>query len=121
MDEERYWGDVLQSFQNGVQLDLRVKLAIEFLKSPGAMGVGTSPKEDATYALDLAAELLNSAHERGWTKPLPEDDGVPKAMRQHIRRSIRTQVIQQRYGQEISAEEANPLAPPPVSIVPRRQ
>ena len=61
-----YWGDVLQSFQNGVQLDLRVKLAIEFLKSPAFSGDGASPEGAATRALTLAV-LMRQPLPLDWT------------------------------------------------------
>lgn len=134
-DEERYWGDVLQSFSNGLQTDLRVKLAIEFLKSdvvPGTMvipdGAGGRIQTTAdaarkvTYALDLATELLSQAEERGLTKPLPDDDGLNRATRQHIRRNVRAQVVQQIYGQQIAQEESPVVdTRAPVSVVPPRR
>ncbi len=114
-----YLGNVLSSFETGVQLDLRVKLAIEFLKSGNADGpvaygvkdeqlqlVQLTVAEKATYCLDLAETLISQAQERGLVKDLPDDDELTQPLRKHLRRAVRAQVYQQSSGPAIAAEES---------------
>ena len=107
---EPYWGNVLQSFENGVQLDLRVKLAVDFLKAPN-MVTGSSAPVAAGFALDLATELLAEAERRGLMKALPEGDELNGAVRAHIRRNVRAQVYQQLQAQRIGPEEQPAVQP----------
>lgn len=100
-----YLGDVLASFGNGCQLDLRVRLAIQFMTGGGIT--------DPITALDSATQLLDLATKRGLLKPMPEDDGLSKPMRTHIRRGVRVQIAQQVCQQEIVQDEAPKLAVPP--------
>jgi hypothetical protein len=113
-----YFGDVLGSFANGVQLDLRVKLAVDFLKAHPAQG---PVAEAAAYALDLAAALLDEASRRGLTKDLPEDSELSAPMKRHIERQIRMQVFQNQAAQRIQSEPAVALGSVPANFVPRRQ
>ena len=106
---ETYFGDVLQAWNNGVQLDLRVKLAIEFLKSPNDWH-GT-PAEVAKNALDLSDALIAESASRGLIKDLPDDDELTQPMRRHIRRNMRAQNYQQVAGQEIAREESPAVQP----------
>jgi hypothetical protein len=115
---ETYFGDVLQSFGNGVQLDLRVKLAIEFLKAPVSQTAG-SPAEVVTFALNLATELLDQSHARGLIKDLPEDNELNAPTRKHLERNVRMQLFQQQAAARIQAEPANHLTVVPE--IPRRQ
>lgn len=108
--ETLYLGDLGSSFQNGVQFDLRVKLAVEFLKAPG-LTLGADAAGAARFALSLADQLMSQADERGWLKPLPDDDSLNRQTRQHIKRSVRAQVYQQNVAQTIAAEEAPVLNP----------
>jgi hypothetical protein len=110
---ETYFGDVLQSFANGVQLDLRVKLAIEFLKS--------WPAATPEAALDAAARLLEVAAERGLMKDMPEESDLNTPTKRHLERQIRMQVFQQQAAQRIQSEPAVALNSVPANFVPRRQ
>lgn len=113
---ETYFGDVLQSWNNGCQLDLRVKLAIEFLKSgqlPEVVGqLRPIPADEdfsvtlAKFSLDLADSLIAESTARGLINDLPEDDELTQSMRRHIRRSVRAQMYQQVAAQKIGPEEA---------------
>jgi hypothetical protein len=106
---ELHFGDVLQSFNNGLQLDIRLKLAVDFLK--GGMLVQQAgvplmpPGELVKRALDLAAELLNESHARGLVKDLPDTDELSAAHKLHLARSIRAQVVPQAVGPRIAEEE----------------
>jgi hypothetical protein len=115
---ETYFGDVLQSFANGLQLDLRVKLAIEFMKAHPCSG---APAEGAAYALDLATALIAEAGKRGLLKDLPEDTELNAPTRRHIDRQIRAQVYQQQAAQRISSEPAVALHAGSGELLARRQ
>lgn len=104
MTTEPIFGNVLTQFDNGVQLDLRVKLAIEFLKAPSCQH-GNTADATVTYALALADSLVRQGQELNFIKPLPEDDQLSAPLRRHIRRNLRAQIYQQVAGQEIQREE----------------
>lgn len=116
---ETYFGDVLQSWNNGVQLDLRVKLAIEFLKS-GNTALKGDPLPDAQYALATADALISEATANGLMKDLPEDDELTQPMRRHIRRQMRAQIYGQVAGQKIASEE-QPAVQPVAGRMPLHQ
>jgi hypothetical protein len=118
---ELHFGDVLQSFNNGVQLDVRVKLAVDFLKAgllarPGET-IGALERQMgrpyhgevaallAEYALDVATSLLNLSAARGLVKGLPDTDELSAAHKLHLARSIRAQVVPQAVGPRIAEEE----------------
>jgi hypothetical protein len=105
-----YFGDVLANFANGVQLDLRVKIALDLLKS-GAF-------KDAEEALNQATNLLGVAASRGLVKDMPDNDDLSAPMKQHLRRSLRVQVYQQTQGPKIMAEETAHQLQPAAAILP---
>jgi hypothetical protein len=101
---QTYFGDVLANFSAGVQLDLRVKMALDLLKG-GAF-------TDAEAALNQATRLVELAGERGLMKDLPSDDELSAPMKSHLRRSLRVQIYQQSEGPRLAAEEqAHKIAP----------
>lgn len=124
--EPKYLGNVLASFENGCQIDLRVKLAIEFLKSPyfagAAVGLEEQDEEiarrDALHALDLASALIEEGQARGLVLPLPDHGELTSSLRKHIERGARAQVYQQVAGQRAAREESSPLHPAGASIHP---
>jgi hypothetical protein len=119
---ENYWGDVLQSFANGVQLDLRVKLAVDFLKSPAFQGAEANPEAAASRALTLATELLEQAQAAGLVKPLPDDDELNAAMKRHLSRNVRAQLYGQEAAQRIQGEPKVAMGGTlPADFIPRRQ
>jgi hypothetical protein len=108
---ETYFGDVLQQFQNGVQMDLRVRLAIEFVKAaPAVFYPNSDGCENVSKALDMADELLSQGEARGWIKPLPEDNELNTSLRRHLERNVRAQAFSQAAGQRMAAEEAPSVA-----------
>jgi hypothetical protein len=126
IDEERYWGDVLKAYDNGVQLDLRAKLAVEFLKSPMCQyASGDNARDLVEYALDLGTEFVAQAYSRGLLRDLPEDDGLSAPLRKHVRRNARAQALMNHAGQEMMQEEASRVAPAGGQVLnglgPRRQ
>jgi|HubBroStandDraft_3_1064219.scaffolds.fasta_scaffold03297_9 hypothetical protein len=107
---QTYFGDVLANFQTGVQLDLRVKMALDLLKA----GSFTSAED----ALNCASALITLATERGLVKDLPEDYELTQSMKQHLRRSLKVQCFQQSEGPRIMAEETAHKLQPAATILP---
>lgn len=115
MSDEKtlYWGSVQGQFENGLQLELRAKLALQMLMSPGGVNL------TASDALDKAEQLIALAAERGYLKDLPEDDGLNASERRNIRRQVRAQVYAQGEGQAIAQEESRHVAPVPGELMGR--
>jgi hypothetical protein len=120
------YGSIDASYGNGVQLDIRVRLAAEFLKVPGlvedvckqaridasAGGLSMSAaSRAAAFALDLASELVEQSFQLGLAKELPDDDSLPRATRLQLRRQARAQVTGQLAMQQIAQEEAPSVQP----------
>lgn len=129
-----YWGNVLNSFETGAQLDLRARLAVEFVKSGTLVhlqttmsaltpesGAATLAAKIASFALDLASELIDQSRQRGLIKDLPQDDGLNLAVRTQIRRNARAQIYQQVATQDIAPEEMPHVAPAGSGLIPRGQ
>ena len=108
IETERYWGNVLNAFEGGVQMDLRLRLAIEFLKGGAICG---EAMDAARAALDIAGELIRLADERGLLKDLPDTDGLNEPLKRHISRNIRAQLYQQNEAQRISQAEQPRVSP----------
>jgi uncharacterized membrane protein YebE (DUF533 family) len=112
-----YFGNVLSAFENGVQMDLRMKLAIEFLKAPGfpqsLYPEQREPDAEASvmYALALASQLFSQAAERGWVKELPDTGELSAPMRRHLERALRAQAFQQASSPRIMEEETPRVTP----------
>lgn len=115
-----YFGSALASFENGCQMDLTLKLAIEFLKASDL----TVPYDDtddngdrkaaaqvmahrqAEFALLLANSLLTQAAEHGNLKPMPDHGELSAAEKRHVERSTRQQIYQQSHAPKWAEEEA---------------
>lgn len=100
MSDRKYSQDVISAFQNGCGLDLRVRLATQFLCSP--MFTGAAVGEDAIpskviagRALAIATELVDLAHDRGLIEPIMPDTGLDQLTREHFARVGAAQVHQQ--------------------------
>lgn len=115
--EPKYWGNVLSAFEAGVQMDLRLRLAMDFLKSPLFENAAGGPRVVASGALDLATALLDEAAARGMLKALPETDEITSAMRHHVGRSARAQVAGQASANRAMREEAGGVMPAGGSIM----
>jgi hypothetical protein len=117
-----YFGDVLMDFQNGCRLDLRVKLALEMLKSDqvpheveySADGMSTralTTKERAEYALSLAGHLIDGAAQRGWIEPMPEGSGLTYEQADHVKRMAAAGVLQGLTQQRLAEDAASGVIP----------
>src|SRR5258708_3172289 len=109
-----YPHNILEGFGNGAILDLRVRMANEFIKSPTFSDGMRDPKELATFALDLAEEITSIAAERGWLEPLPEGGELSQWLRDQARCTASYQALQQLEGNRfVQGEQARvvPVAP----------
>lgn len=91
--EERlkYPTNPLNAINEGCLVDVRVKMAADFIKArcltPGP------PQEVASTALDLADEVMRQADERGWVQPLDIDTSeLPKVLKRHVETNVRMQL-----------------------------
>jgi hypothetical protein len=135
-----FWGDVLQSFPIGLQMDLRARLALEFLKAGAFVNLGPNigatvrPGDESRsstleaaienparqlvgFALDVAAELVDQGFARGLMKALPETGNINAATKKHIERNVRAQLYQQEIAQKIQAETASRIGVVPPGTV----
>lgn len=127
-DEVFYHQNVFAAFENGCELDLRVRLALEFIKSPAATLVELAsdidpvltPVSVAEFFLDLAGAVMEGAHRRGWVHDLPETSELTSPMRKHIERNVRAQIHQQVAGQKIAQEDAGRVMAMPAGAIPPR-
>lgn len=112
----KYPSNALEGFGSGALLDLRVRLAADFIKHSPMFAAALPVKADedlvsvpivvAGLALDLADELLSQAAARGWVEPLPADDGdLDTALRAQARRAASYQALQQMEAQKFVQDE----------------
>lgn len=113
-DGAKWFGNELSAFERGVQLDYRVLLAIEFLKSETFAGAGRLDKPDIDYAVDkalhMADAVMANAALRGWVKELPETGELTAATKRHIERTVRANVHGNAVGLRIQREEGSGVA-----------
>ena len=105
----KYPHNALEGFSNGCIMDLRMRFAMEYLKS-GAIEPAT-PSIDAEYALELAERFFINAEERGWVSPLTDNGELNRALRMQARRSAKFQAMQQIEAQRTMQEVNNPNSP----------
>jgi hypothetical protein len=110
----------LDGFNLGADLDLRVRFAMELLKSPIFQGRALVSKGDqansdtihvvtndpqyqgsATLALDIAEELFAVAQERGLIKEIT-GDSIDDHLKAHVRRQVDFNLYQQSEAQRQS-------------------
>lgn len=92
--EERmkYPTNPLNAINEGCLVDVRVKMATDFLKA-GETIQAESAAEAARMALDLADEVMRQADERGWVQPLDNDTSeMPKSVKRHVEVNVRMQL-----------------------------
>jgi hypothetical protein len=116
-----YPSNVLEGFGTGALLDLRVRFAMDLLKSPlfsNVVAEGVEFRDDITtaggiaeHALDIAVALLAQAENRGLVESLPDDDGLNRQLRLQAARTARYSVWQQLAGARVAAEEQPRVGP----------
>lgn len=94
----------LDAFQFGANLDLRVRFAMELLKSPMFQDYHVSTRMGgvdgaAIKALNVASDLFAEAEERGLIKPL--DKELNEWNKTHIRRLCEAGLFQQKENQRL--------------------
>jgi hypothetical protein len=113
----------LEGFGTGALLDLRVRLAMDLLRTspmftnflPLSSGesLEQAPGMLAVLALDVATALLAVSEARGLVEPLPDDDGLNRQLRLQAARTARYSVWQQLAGARVAAEEQPRVGPVP--------
>jgi hypothetical protein len=93
----KYPPNPLTAFENGCMMDLRLRLAVEFVKASLASPIDCEVESEfVKQHLDLAEQLFDQAEERGWVQPMPDDNGhLSAGLRDHIERNVNAQVHQQ--------------------------
>lgn len=128
-----YPHNVLEGFGNGAILDLRVRMANEFMKSPVLTAMAdeltrrlradsklTVEKSIATFALDLAEEVTAQAAERGWLCELPEDGELTPALRNQAKVTASYNVLQQIEGNRFAQDQQGKVVPAAPILEPRK-
>jgi hypothetical protein len=120
---ERFYGNPMNEFVNGVMMDVRAKFAVEFLKAYLAAPHAPVqlPRDAARYALDLADELMSEAAARGYLEPLPDGEAIPAELAKNLKLGARASIGQQVFGQEIAKEMAPRVAPVNGPLPPPRR
>lgn len=124
---EAYPHNVLEGFGNGCLLDLRVRMAADYLNGPmfanvvsdliraHAKGEASDETIDAfgslmaAIALDTATALLDMGRNAGLVTPLPEGPELDALLRAQAARTARFQVLQQIEAQKAAQEEGSRL------------
>ncbi len=121
-----YPHNVLEGFGNGAILDMRVRMANDFIKSPAFPALHaeltsimeeekcSAAKAVALFALDLAEAITSIAADRGWLTPLPEGGELPQALKDQAKATGSYQILQQieaqKYAQSLQGQVI-PAAP----------
>lgn len=110
----------LDGFQNGCNMDLRARIALNLLQhSPifhrmlpdNPQGFGLIPKEMVTAACDLAEELLRQSKERGWIEAFPADGELTDRLREQGKRAATFSAVQQIEGAKAMHNEQARVVP----------
>ena len=94
----------------GAVLDLRARLAIDFINSALHDNPIYESHELAESACMVAEQVVAEFRKRGWIAPVPVDNHVSPELRAHIQRNARMQVISQTAMQRAVDEEASRVA-----------
>jgi len=121
---DHYFGSAINQFENGCQLDLAAKFALDLIKTPYFVD-GLAAGEAAVRAFDMAEAMIAEGRKRGCIIALPDDDQLNAPMRRHIRRTARANIVGQIVQNEIAPEEMPKVAGPgafngQMPIPPRR-
>lgn len=117
-----YPQDPINGFLQGCLLDLRVRLAIDFLKAPSfELSLSGMKVEDAAgLALRLADEILAQGAANGWVTSIPEDGEIGPALRAQAKRNAQYQVVQQMEANKAMTAEQSSIAVPQVPMPGRK-
>lgn len=127
-----YPHNVLEGFGNGAILDLRVRMANDFIKSPALPALHaeltrimedekcSAAKALALFALDLAEEITAIAEDRGWVAPLPEGGELPQFLKDQAKCNASYNVLQQLEGARFAASEQNRVLPTAPGFDPKK-
>ena len=83
-------------------MDMRLKLAIEFLKTPNLFANDTVA-DTVAAAIEMAEELMKQGEENGLIEPLPDHGDLNRAAKNHIEMNVRAQLFQTDIAQRIAS------------------
>lgn len=107
----KYPSNELDSFQVGLLMDFRVKIALELIKAPSFNLYHSSARDSTAFALELANELMSQAAELGWIEPLDDEAKLSERAKKHARRTGAFQVNQQLGANEEAADAQSRVVP----------
>jgi hypothetical protein len=97
--------DVLTSFANGAVLDLRLRTAIDMVRTSPALAKAAEATLDAddklyaqklvALALDIADALMAQGKARGWVAAMPDTADLSVPVKKHLARQANVQVESQ--------------------------
>jgi hypothetical protein len=115
-----YLNSSIASFENGAITDLRFRATTQLMAQHGPCTITESipggsqvhrlqtPEEYAEYWIRAGEVLVDKSAELGYVVDMPEDDGLDRNFRLHLRRQTRAGMYQQACAQSIASDEAQP-------------
>ena len=102
-----FYPDVIAAFSDGCVMDLRVRLAVDFIKAMISSDTQGSFSIDqmANTGLSLAGSLIAQAKASGLIAPLPESGELNAQTKRHLERAVNAQMYQQKYAQRQQQDE----------------
>jgi hypothetical protein len=125
VSHDKLLGNVLTQFENGCQLDLRAKLAVEFMKTAGFInGVldtvepsdTPAPRVVVEFAFDMAECFVEEGRKRELIHSLPEG-GLSGPFKDHIERSVLANLYQSEVMEKEQRRRTPQLMQPPPGLV----
>lgn len=111
----------LDGFSSGCLLDLRVRLAAEFLKGPMFTKPDTmAPGMMVNLALTIADELLTQGAAQGWVTPFPAGGELSQRMRDQAKLSASFQTLVQLESQKFAQRENESAIVPAPPMIHRK-
>lgn len=129
IENPKYPHNVLEGFGWGVLMDLRVRLAIDFMKSSPvfhglaahtstAEGLKVLPATIASLALHMADQILEMGRAEGLVEDLPDDAEIGNQLRLQAKRTATFNVLQQLEGNKAAQAEQGTVIPMAPGAIP---
>lgn len=113
--EMKYPSPLLNSLTDGVHLDMRAKMAEQFLRTPGLVSRfrqnGATADETVRFVFDLSQSFYDEAERRGLLQELPGHADLPTSEEMHVRRQAAAQVIGQLHANSVVQKESSRIVP----------
>ena len=103
----KYALPLLNALNDGAVIDLRFRIALQLLLSPGFVdGCKTRGEHPEQEAVLLAGNLVELAEKTDLIEPLPSHSDLPRAERAHVERQAAAQVFGQMHAQRVVNDES---------------